>query len=150
MNSEVLNLLNLEEDTKETLEAKAEKIADIIRSGDAESVVEAWTNISKAAVLLDSIKAKIVNDAIDCCSDVKNAYNCELCVKEAGVKYDYSVSADWNAVKKEEEIWSSKRKAVETELKAASEEHPFMDLTESKQITSIPKKSTMTVAVKIL
>ena len=78
-----------------------------------------------------------------------DAYNALFKIAETGVKYDYSVSADWREANEACQLAEEKRKVIEERLKTAHPKCPYIDISTGEEIHFLPKSSTTQVTVTI-
>jgi len=81
--------------------------------------------------------------------ELADNFNAKIEVKETGVKYDYSNSHDWQAAQEKGKQAEEVRKAIETRLKTATMNAPYIDILTGEEITGIGKSSKTTVVVTI-
>ena len=94
----------------------------------------------------DDVQEWLIN-AMDSKSEIVNG--CELSIKETGVKYDYSVCADWREVSEQEKAAADVRKNIEKMLKSATENTPYVSANTGEVVPGVPKSSKTIVAVNI-
>ena len=141
----------------QSLELNKEEIANVAFNL-TNAVTEDGMNPLKLLIQLKAIQkvaeqviANINDLAIDeACKYGKDekVFGAKISVKEVGTKYDYTHCTKWNNLQAEIDAIKAKQKAIETALKIASEDVPFVDNDSGEIITQpAPKKSTTTVAV---
>lgn len=134
--------------TKEVLSAKVEEMFNDITL-DNVTPLEAVVAITAAEKVLSELKSRFISDAVEYADNngIKVCRGAEIGIKEAGVKYDYSVCNKWNEMTEQIKAIEDKRKAVEKMLKCATTDAPYIDDTTGEAIVGIPKRSTTTLTV---
>lgn len=78
--------------------------------------------------------------------DYKNA---RINIRETGMKYDYTISHDWQEANARTEEAKEAQKAIQKRLQTVTKNAPYIDITSGEEITAIQKSSTTRVVIEI-
>ena len=143
MSNELVSTLALMPETKGEQEVFVGKLIESVKQGaisplKAEAIIANLEQVAKAYRANYEVKnmlLKAVKDKGGKCED----FNAKFQVAEAGVVYDYENSKTWRDLTREIELLNEKRKTIESALKLATPEVPFVDPTNGEKITECKK-----------
>ena len=143
MSNELVSTLALMPETKSQQEVFVGKLIESVKGGvisplKAEAIIANLEQVSKAYRANPDVKnmlLKAVKDKGGKCED----FNAKFQVAEAGVIYDYENSKTWRDLTIEIEEMNEQRKMLESFLKLATPEVPFVDPTNGEKIIECKK-----------
>jgi hypothetical protein len=143
MSNELVSTLALMPETKSQQEVFVGKLIESVKQGSisplkAEAIIANLEQVAKAyraAVEVRDMLLQAVQFRGGKCED----FNAKFQVAEAGVVYDYENSKTWRDLTIKIEALNEKRKTIESALKLATNEVPFVDPTNGEKITECKK-----------
>lgn len=142
--------------TKENQKATAQSLVAKVVGGDADPITVFSTIKAMVECLTIFLKSKEVVDAtINACEKYgKNGANyngANLCIAEAGVKYDFSTCNDpeWNDLAKQKAELEAKLKARETFLRGIPGKQTILDEETGEVSTIYAPAKTSSTTVKV-
>lgn len=143
------NLVVLKNDFTSALE----RIVDSVLEGE-ESALRLSVIIKAMETALDNAKGKIQDVAM---SEAElygersfKDHGARFNLTEAGIKYDYSQSTSWSSLQSTIEEARNRQKAIEEQMKKASEHTPYIDAESGEVITGVPKQSKKIIKITLL
>ena len=141
--NELASTLALMPETKREQDIFVDKLVESVKQGaisplKAEAIIANREQVAKAYRANAEVKDMLLQAVLfkgGKCED----FNAKFQVAEAGVVYDYENSKTWRDLTVEIENLNEKRKTIESALKLATKEVPFVDPTNGEKITECKK-----------
>ena len=143
MSNELVSALSLMPETKSQQEVFVSKLIDSVKFGvisplKAEAIIANLEQVARAYMANNDVKDMLLQ-AVQFKGGKCEDFNAKFQVSEAGVVYDYENSKTWRDLTIEIEEMNEQRKMLESFLKLATPEVPFVDPTNSEKITECKK-----------
>ena len=143
MRNELVSTLALMPETKSQQEVFVGKLIESVKQGaisplKAEAIICNLEQVSKAYRANNEVKDMLLQ-AVQFRGGKCEDFNAKFQVAEAGVVYDYENSKTWRDLTIQIEALNEKRKTIESTLKLATPEVPFVDPTNGEKITECKK-----------
>ena len=143
MSNELVSTLALMPETKREQDIFVGKLVESVKQGGisplkAEAIICNLEQVAKAYRANNEVKDMLLQ-AVQFKGGKCEDFNAKFQVAEAGVVYDYENSKTWRDLTIEIEELNEKRKTIESALKLATPEVPFVDPTNGEKITECKK-----------
>ena len=143
MSNELVSTLALMPETKREQEVFVGKLIESVKQGaisplKAEAIIANLEQVAKAYRANNEVKDMLLQ-AVQFKGGKCEDFNAKFQVAETGVVYDYENSKTWRDLTIEIENLNEKRKTIESALKLATTEVPFVDPTNGEKITECKK-----------
>ena len=143
MNNELVSALSLMPETKREQDVFVDKLVESVKQGaisplKAEAIICNLEQVAKAYRANRDVKEMLLQ-AVQFKGGKCEDFNAKFQVAEAGVVYDYENSKTWRDLTIEIEEMNEQRKTLESFLKLATPEIPFVDPTNGEKITECKK-----------
>ena len=141
--NELVSTLALMPETKREQEVFVDKLVESVKQGaisplKAEAIIANLEQVAKAYRANNEVKDMLLQ-AVQFKGGKCEDFNAKFQVAEAGVVYDYENSKTWRDLTIQIENLNEKRKTIESALKLATKEVPFVDPTNGEKITECKK-----------
>ena len=141
--NELASTLALMPETKREQDIFVDKLVESVKQGaisplKAEAIICNLEQVAKAYSENAEVKDMLLQ-AVQFKGGKCEDFNAKFQVAEAGVVYDYENSKTWRDLTIEIENLNEKRKTIESALKLATKEVPFVDPTNGEKITECKK-----------
>ena len=141
--NELVSTLALMPETKREQDIFVGKLVESVKQGaisplKAEAIICNLEQVAKAYRANNEVKDMLLQ-AVQFKGGKCEDFNAKFQVAEAGVVYDYENSKTWRDLTIEIENLNEKRKTIESALKLATKEVPFVDPTNGEKITECKK-----------
>ena len=141
--NELVSTLALMPETKREQDIFVGKLVESVKQGaisplKAEAIIANLEQVAKAYRANAEVKDMLLQ-AVQFKGGKCEDFNAKFQVAEAGVVYDYENSKTWRDLTIEIENLNEKRKTIESALKLATTEVPFVDPTNGEKITECKK-----------
>ena len=143
MSNELVSTLALMPETKREQDIFVGKLVESVKQGaisplKAEAIIANLEQVAKAYRANAEVKDMLLQ-AVQFKGGKCEDFNAKFQVAEAGVVYDYENSKTWRDLTIQIEDLNEKRKTIESALKLATTEVPFVDPTNGEKITECKK-----------
>ena len=143
MSNELVSTLALMPETKREQEVFVGKLIESVKQGGisplkAEAIICNLEQVARAYRAANEVKEMLLN-VVQFKGGKCEDFNAKFQVAEAGVVYDYENSKTWRDLTIQIEELNEKRKTIESALKLATPEVPFVDPTNGEKITECKK-----------
>ena len=143
MNNELVSALSLMPETKSQQDVFVGKLIESVKGGvisplKAEAIIANLEQVAKAYRANNEVKDMLLK-AVEFRGGKCEDFNAKFQVAEAGVIYDYENSKTWRDITIQIEALNEKRKTIESALKLATPDVPFVDPTNGEAITECKK-----------
>lgn len=136
--------------SKDVIIKTTKSLVDPVLNGEV-SALDQYVKIKGFEKVLGDAKKQIETLAVD----ESDAYGkrfqykgVDIEQRETGVKYDFTHVSSWVELQNKIDDLREQQKVIETMVKAATIQHPYVDPTTGETITGCPKTSTSSIVLK--